>query len=317
MNVLRYTLVAGLLAAVTTTPALALELGDPAPPLKIKEWVKGQAVDLRAGQGRQVYVIEFWATWCAPCRETIPHLSTLQKKYGKQVVFVGVSAEKKLSDVRKFVAKMGKRMDYVVAYDDRQQTLKAYMEAFKRDTIPHAFIVDKQGRLVWEGYPMFGLDEVLQALINGNEDVDALARIGARIKQEHMKRREMLKKYFNLVTESEDAAGAERLGVTLLKNLEGETRLLDQLSWTILTSKQVQSRDLNLALRAAQAAYEASEGQDPSVLETYARALWETGKRKEALKHQTQAVARAPDDRTRAQYEKTLAEYKRKAGDKK
>ena len=79
------------------------DLGDEAKPLQISKWVKGKKVDLAKGKGKKVYVVEFWATWCPPCRTTIPHLTELQKKYkDKGVVFIGVSDEK-ASVVKKFV----------------------------------------------------------------------------------------------------------------------------------------------------------------------------------------------------------------------
>jgi thiol-disulfide isomerase/thioredoxin len=71
-----------------------LTIGDAAPPLKIAEWIKGDPVELSEGAGKTIFVVEFWATWCAPCRETIPHLTKLQQAYNdKNVVIVAVSNE--------------------------------------------------------------------------------------------------------------------------------------------------------------------------------------------------------------------------------
>jgi thiol-disulfide isomerase/thioredoxin len=68
--------------------AEGLGVGDPAPKIEVKEFVKGDAVkDFEKGK---IYVVEFWATWCGPCRVSIPHLTELQKK-NKDVVFIGVS----------------------------------------------------------------------------------------------------------------------------------------------------------------------------------------------------------------------------------
>ena len=56
-----------------------LSVGDPAPKLAVKEFVKGEPLkDLEKGK---TYVVEFWATWCGPCRTSIPHLTELQKKH--------------------------------------------------------------------------------------------------------------------------------------------------------------------------------------------------------------------------------------------
>ena len=142
------------------------KIGDAAAPLKIKEWVKGEPVDMKNRD--KIYVVEFWATWCGPCRTSIPHLTELQKKYAdKGVVFVGISDEK-ANVVKPFVEKMGQKMDYVVACDDERKTYAGYMEAYGRNGIPSAFVVDKEGTVAWAGHPMAGLETKLQQLTKTN-----------------------------------------------------------------------------------------------------------------------------------------------------
>ncbi|MBI1349425.1 redoxin domain-containing protein [bacterium] len=134
-------------------------LGDAAPPLSVSSWVKGEPVDLTASKGERVYLIEFWGTWCPPCRESIPHLTEVQKKYGERgLVIVGISDEE-AETVRPFVAKQGDRMKYTVAIDKEQKTTEAYMGAFGLDSIPSAFLVDRKGKVVWFGHPQ---DEELE-----------------------------------------------------------------------------------------------------------------------------------------------------------
>jgi len=60
-----------------------LNLGDPAPSLRVREWLKGKPV----GQFEKgtVYVVEFWATWCTPCKAAMPRLSKLAGKYKKRL----------------------------------------------------------------------------------------------------------------------------------------------------------------------------------------------------------------------------------------
>jgi len=157
-------------AVSCATTLFAADLGDAAKPLDIQEWVKGSEVKLADGQGTKIYVVEFWATWCPPCRTSIPHLTEMQKKFkDKGVVFIGVTNEK--SDVvKKFVEKMGDKMDYTVAID-AGKTSEGYMQAYGINGIPHAFIVDKAGKVAWEGHPMDGLDKVLDEIVAGKYDI--------------------------------------------------------------------------------------------------------------------------------------------------
>src|SRR5262249_17044980 len=66
-----------------------ITIGSPAPALKIAKWFKGTPVDtFKEGQ---VYVVEFWATWCGPCKTSIPHITELAKKDAGKATFIGVS----------------------------------------------------------------------------------------------------------------------------------------------------------------------------------------------------------------------------------
>src|SRR6185503_5848189 len=75
-------------------------------------------------------------------------------------------------DVKPFVSKMGDKMDYIVAVDDDRKTSAGYMEAYGIDGIPHAFIVDKESRVVWLGHPMGGLEKTLEEFVAGKFNLE-------------------------------------------------------------------------------------------------------------------------------------------------
>jgi thiol-disulfide isomerase/thioredoxin len=215
---MKKTLAPLVLAFLAALPLAAAELGGPAPKLDISEWIKGQPVTLAEGKGTNIYVVEFWATWCPPCRTSIPHLTELQKKFkSKGVVIIGISDEK-ADVVKKFVEKQGDKMDYVVAIDGGK-TSEGYMEAFGVNGIPHAFIVDKEGRIVWHGHPMSGLDEALAQVAAGTYDLEA-ARAKARKQAEAGKRQAeiqtKLNRYARLLMAGQDDDETKKLEAELV-----------------------------------------------------------------------------------------------------
>lgn len=159
-----------------------LLVGDAAPPLAVKEFVKGEPVkEFTKGK---VYVIEFWATWCGPCIRSIPHVTELQAKH-KDIVVIGVDVLESADDaVKAFVKKMGAKMEYRVAIDavdpksDDEGTgvmARTWLQASYQEGIPASFIVDQNGKVAWIGHPM-ELDEPLEKIIAGKWDLAAAAK---------------------------------------------------------------------------------------------------------------------------------------------
>lgn len=165
-----------LLMAAEPTP---VTLGSPAPALKASRWLKGKPV--ASFDKGKVYVVEFWATWCGPCRQTIPHLSAMAKKFEGKATFVGMSVWERGEDPAKveagvdaFVKEMGEKMAYNVARDTPDQHMaQAWMKAAHQNGIPAAFIVDQEGRVAWIGHPMAGLEKTLENVVAGKHDLAA------------------------------------------------------------------------------------------------------------------------------------------------
>ncbi|MBS1709009.1 MAG: TlpA family protein disulfide reductase [Armatimonadetes bacterium] len=169
MHAITRVLAAGLsLAAVTCAFASGGELspGSKAPSIEVKKWVKGKEVT--SFEPGKTYVVEFWATWCGPCIQSIPHLTEIAHK-NKDVTFVGVSIWEDDSKVQAFVDKMGDKMDYNVAYGGNKEGMaETWMAAAGQNGIPTAFVV-KDGLVRWIGHPM-ELEKPLGEVLAGTFD---------------------------------------------------------------------------------------------------------------------------------------------------
>ena len=118
----------------------------------------------------KVVLLDFWATWCAPCRKSMPELQALHAKYAERgFAVVGVSIDeggpaKAGAKVKKFVA--AKKFTYPMAVDKDQG---AAWEAFQVKAVPAAFLLDREGKLVaaWTGtsVPAKELEAKLEGLL--------------------------------------------------------------------------------------------------------------------------------------------------------
>jgi thiol-disulfide isomerase/thioredoxin len=114
-------------------------VGGPAPALDGK-YYSGDAGTLAQNKGK-VVLVDFWATWCGPCRMTLPALDALYKKYrGKGLEIIGVSAES-LEDLKAFQASA--KLSYPLFNDIGHLTTNQY-QAF---AFPTLAVIDKQGNI--------------------------------------------------------------------------------------------------------------------------------------------------------------------------
>ena len=115
---------------------------DKAPDFALKSF-DGKTVKLSDYKGK-VVIIDFWATWCPPCRKGIPDLISIQDEYKKDVVIIGISldGEKTIKDVPGFVKSYA--INYPIVYGNE----KVVNDYGGIEGIPTAFVVDKKGNIV-------------------------------------------------------------------------------------------------------------------------------------------------------------------------
>ncbi len=319
--------------------------GSPAPFPAIENFVKGDSIS--GFEPNKVYVVEFWATWCGPCKAGMPHLSEVQHMYAdKSVQVIGISDEK-LDVVKKFLdaPEWAEKTKYTLCADPDRSSYNQYMKPAMQNGIPCAFIV-KNSVVQWIGHPMT-MDEPIAAIVAGTWDI-AKAKdsfMGAAQASKVQRRMSALLReaqttkeygpFLGMLDEAiakatpDEAMGLELQKFQILlggadqpeaayvvgkkvvaaliadKNAMG----LNQVAWFVLDSKTVKTRDIAFALNAAQAAATASDGKDGAILDTLARAYWDSANQKLAIETQKSAIDKTPAGPMLDEMKVTLKKY--------
>lgn len=133
-------------------------VGTPAPRLQLKT-IDGQAIDLGKLYGRKAVYLKFWATWCVPCREQMPHFERTFEQAGSDlaVIAIDVGFEDSVEQVRKYRREVGLKMPIVFDTDG------ALGEAFRLRVTPQHVVIGRDGRIAFVGHEVNGALE--QALV--------------------------------------------------------------------------------------------------------------------------------------------------------
>lgn len=131
-------------------------IGKKAPQLNAEGWI----IEPTAMKGKFI-LVDLWATWCAPCRRSIPELNEWHHTYGDKLVIIGISDESK----EKIMGMSSPIVEYANGYDTRG-SLKKELEV---KGIPHVILINPEGIVVWQGFPkLSGFElssEVLEKII--------------------------------------------------------------------------------------------------------------------------------------------------------
>ena len=134
------------IAAPACAQDLGIEVGSKAPAVTVQS-LDGKQVDLGRYIGKTPMLIEFWATWCANCRELMPVLLDAEKKFGKTVKFVAlaVAINQSPERVRRFIA--AHPLPHETFYDTEGKAAGA----FDAPATSYVVVLDKTGRVVYTG----------------------------------------------------------------------------------------------------------------------------------------------------------------------
>ena len=143
----------GAVAATEGKPLWAKSvLGQKAPEFKVGKWLTKEP-DLKG----KFVLVDFWATWCGPCRKAVPELNALHKKFGDKLVVIGVSDQEE-SVVQ---AMKTPKIEYFSAID----TNAVMKTALEVRGIPHVILVDPDGIVRWEGFPLLEGEELTEKVV--------------------------------------------------------------------------------------------------------------------------------------------------------
>jgi thiol-disulfide isomerase/thioredoxin len=121
-------------------------VGTQAPKLVLKT-IDGQTIDLASYYGKKAVYLKFWATWCVPCREQMPHLKRVYEHAGNDlaVIAIDVGFDDTVEDVRRYRSEMGLKMPIV--FDDG-----SLGESFHLRVTPQHIVIGRDGRIQFVGH---------------------------------------------------------------------------------------------------------------------------------------------------------------------
>ena len=121
-------------------------VGSPAPRVVVKT-VDGDAIDLRDLYGKKAVYLKFWATWCVPCREQMPHFEHVYETAGPDLAVIAINAgfDDSVEEVRKYRRALGITLPIVV--DDGRLG-----HAFNLRVTPQHVVIGRDGRILYIGH---------------------------------------------------------------------------------------------------------------------------------------------------------------------
>lgn len=173
-------LAAGL--ALLVAPAVAragIQVGDE---LKVSiKTVAGPTITMEQLRGKLV-VLDFWATWCGPCMQMVPHMVEMNEKYGgKGLQIIGVSLDQDRQQMLQVIKQ--KQMTWPEYFDGSGWDNKLWKE-LGSDGIPYTILVSPEGKVLYAGHPAAGLDQAIERAFKEHPPVLVDPKVLAQAKQQ-------------------------------------------------------------------------------------------------------------------------------------
>jgi hypothetical protein len=271
------------------------QLGDPVPALAVQEWIKGKPVKIHPGTN--FYAIVF-CTLSHANQLALTNLSGLQRLYGDRGLITVVISDESPETLRDFVTRRGGDIDFTVAADDfGRKTTTDYQRTFDDTMLPRAFVVGKDGNLLWHGHPLRDdMGEVVDKIATGRYDLKAAKK--------DVRDLEMMEAYLRMARE-DDPRAAKAGGIMLIVRTNDAPALCD-LAFQIAADPYIGKRDLALANEALDRAEQLSTTNAADIAVYRSILIFQAGKHEDGLAHAKQALAIAKTDAEKSEVDNCI-----------